>query len=241
MIDDIFNADKIRVYNEDYGSSAGSILSKEYSIIRINSSSTLSDISPLYRKWLILDRWDYNNITEYMQKKIEPSAYICDSDKWDIFLPLGKFLKVFIPPHTEKVEFIDGNNRILYTENFTHVENEEKIYDNTYLHYCMLRYEKKNELVDTDKTFEDILHKQDNQAHDWDIILDQADISIHSQMIGKEYYTELYEKTADGNSSDVINGNILTNTYNLYYLGERVPMKKDMFHNIPEWEQSEDN
>ena len=162
---------------------------------------------------------------------------------------LGFAFKAFLPPHLEKIEFLDGDGlsaNILYTKYFS-IYNDENVLvspDKTYSKWFVYSIAQKiildeEEISEETYCFEYALHTTDTKAHTKDLVTLPMQLDNRSLAIKDSIYYSLYNTEREDDQiqvkSQVVNGNLITNNYRLFYLGNNIYDGTDEVNTVAAW------
>lgn len=163
--------------------------------------------------------------------------------------------KAFLPPRVEKVEFIKRESgqeeQLLYTKYFSIYDEHNVLIepDKTYAKWFIYSIAQKLVLTDEEVTeetycFEYDLHRVDTQAHAKDMCVLPMQIEKRSLAKRDSIYYSLYDYEITENEAaraQVVNGNLITNGYRLFYLGNNIYDGTDEITTVVEWAQNKKN
>ena len=202
---------------------------------------------------------EYNKITladKDQQFTVPNSILAYKIPEYSFIKDLGFAFKAFLPPHLEKIEFIKRESGqedvVLYTKHFS-IYNEENILveaDNTYSKWFIYSIAQKiilddGEIPEETFCFEYELHTADTIAHFKDVVALPMELDNHSLGTQDSIYYALYTtEQTDSNikaQAQVVNGNLITNEYRLFYLGNNIYDNTDEVNKVIDWADGQYN
>ena len=198
---------------------------------------------------------EYNKITladKNQSFNINDSIIAC---KIPEFFPslqreLGFAFKAFLPPRLEKIEFLSSDDEVLFTKQFSIYDEQNTLInaDTTFAKWFIYSIAQKltldEEIPDEVYNFEYSLHEVDPKAHTKDIVTLPMQLDNRSLAAKDSIYYALYDSEINTNGeakAQVVNGNLITNSYRLFYLGNNIYDGTDEITTVVSWAQGQYN
>lgn len=245
QINNLQQISKAKIYNNDFS------LFTEYdpeldckycwfSALDVSSTTNYNNIfSDFHHRWLEMNNFVYSEIISEPSPDDVTAVFKFDYRKNQDILTEAKTIwaiKILLPPHTIQLELLAADNTIIATIPFFEKDGDMIEYANSYQFWSIFKI---NMTLPEgkDSALEEYLHKINSNAHIWDVYSMPPELMDKGSMANKDYILAKYSKT-NYNVSTNINNNLLTNSYRLYYLGERIPYCTDMQTVAPDWTTS---